>query len=103
MGRVALEIPLALLPLRGGAQGNHPTVAGVQGLRDPLDGASFTGGIPAFKEDHDLQPLVADPLLKPYQLHVEPLHLPFIDLLGQLAVLLKLCLSLPHAVHPFGG
>jgi len=64
MGSVALEIPLRLLALRRGAQSNYAADARVQLLRDALDRATLSGGIPAFEQDHDFQPAVANPFVK---------------------------------------
>jgi hypothetical protein len=72
VGDVALEIPLGALALGGGPEGDHPAVAGVEPLGDPLDGATLAGGVAALEDDHHPQALVDDPLLHPHQLGLEP-------------------------------
>src|SRR5262249_12276934 len=72
---VALEVPLALLPLGWRAEGNHPAEARVQRLGDAFDGATLAGRI-ATLEDHDDLPLLdADELLELHELHLQPAQL----------------------------
>src|ERR1035437_3791877 len=62
-GTIALEVPLRFFPLGGSAQRHHAADARIQALGDPLDRATFSGGIPTFEEGHEFQALMADPLL----------------------------------------
>ena len=71
MGHVALEVPLALLALSRRGQGGDAADARVESFRDALDGAALAGGIAAFKEHHDTQAFMADPLLELDQLDLE--------------------------------
>ena len=71
MRDVPLEVPLRLLTLRRRGQRHHPTDAGVQPLRDPLDHAPLSRSVTPLEDDDDLQALVLDPFLQLDQLHLE--------------------------------
>ncbi len=64
VGGVTLEVPLGAFAVGGGGQGrdlDHPWVElGGDGLDDP----AFARGIAPFEQDHDLEPLLFDPLLQ---------------------------------------
>src|SRR5215813_2239748 len=63
MGRVALEIPLALFALGRGGECNDTAVAGGQPLRDPLDHSAFACCIATFEDYNDLSLGVLHPVL----------------------------------------
>ena len=71
VGHVALEVPLGLLAPSGRGQGDDAADAGVESFRDALDGAALAGGIAAFKQHHDTQAFMADPLLELDQFDLE--------------------------------
>ena len=80
MRDIALEIPLRPLTLIGRWQCDDARDARVQALGDALDGAALAGGIPAFEQYQDLQPLGLDPGLQAHQLVLQPEQLLEIDL-----------------------
>ncbi len=59
-----MKVPLGLLALGGGIQGDNTAEPGVQRLGDPFDRAAFAGRIPAFKDNHDAKSLMSNPLLQ---------------------------------------
>jgi len=64
MRHVALEIPLRLLALGRCGQGHDPSDAGVEALRDALDGSTLAGGITTLEQDHQFLPRFPDPRLE---------------------------------------
>ena len=71
LGHVALDVELALLPVRGCRQGYVAEHARAASLGDPLDHAALAGGVAAF-EDHDhARPLGDRPGLQPGQLDLQ--------------------------------
>ena len=72
VGDVALEVPLGLLPVARNGEGGDPAPAGVEVLGDALDHAAFARGVATLDDDDDPLALVADPLLHPHQLLLEP-------------------------------
>ncbi len=83
MGDVALEVELALLPLRGGGQCDDPKDPGADPLGDRLDGAPLAGPVAPLEDDADLEPLVHHPLLQPDQLHVQEAQRLFVCLVAK--------------------
>jgi hypothetical protein len=51
VGDVALEVPLRLLGFGGLLECHHARAAGVEVLREPLDGAALARGVTAFEHD----------------------------------------------------
>jgi hypothetical protein len=68
---VALEVPLPLLALGGGAEGDDPTDPGVQALGDALDDAALPGRVAPLEDHHDLEASRPDPLLQLHELELE--------------------------------
>ena len=68
MRHVALEVPLRALPLRRRAERDRPHHARVRLLGDPLDRPALAGRVATLEDHHDLQALVADPLLQAHEL-----------------------------------
>ena len=82
MRDVPLEVPLALLPLRWGAEGDDPGVAGVAPLHDPLDGAPLARRVPALEDHTEPEAFVDDPLLHLHELGLEAGELGIVELGG---------------------
>src|SRR6185503_5435497 len=81
LGDVALEVPLGLLPIARGAEGDvvdHPRVGP---FGDPTDRAALAGRIAALEEDDDFEALMDDPFLQPDQLDLQAAELLFVALL----------------------
>jgi hypothetical protein len=76
VGDVALEVPLGLLALGRRRQRHDPADARVRPLGDPLDHTALTGGITAFEDHNDLQPVGLDVLLHDHELALELPQLP---------------------------
>jgi hypothetical protein len=83
MSDVTLEVPLGLFPVVGRRESHDPAVTGVEQLGDPLDRAPLAGGVPAFEDHHQPQPLVLDPLLHEEELDLEPFELLLVLLGGE--------------------
>ncbi|MNS24728.1 hypothetical protein D3C72_565830 [compost metagenome] len=83
MRNIALEIELALLPLRGGRQRYDPEYPGADPLGDRLDGAPLAGTVTPLEDDADLEPLVHYPLLQLHQLHVQATQLLLVCLVAK--------------------
>jgi hypothetical protein len=79
MRGVALKIPLAAFALVGRGQRDDPADPRVEPLRDPLDRAALACGIAPLEDDDDLQPLVLNPILQPYQFMLKPEQFAKID------------------------
>ena len=82
VGDVALEVPLGLLALGRGAEGDRAHDPRVGPLADPLDHAALAGGVAPLEEDGDPQPGVDDPFLQLDQLGLQALQLLLVLLLG---------------------
>src|ERR1700730_5248876 len=82
MRDVSLEVPLALLPLRRGPEGDHPGVAGIEPLHDPLDGAAFARRAAALEKHAEPQAFVDDPLLHLHELGLEAAEFGVVELGG---------------------
>ena len=78
MGDVPLDVHLRLLPLGRGGQGDDLEHPRAHPLGDPLDRASFPGGVPSLEHDADLGPGRLHPLLQGDQLAVQEPHLPLV-------------------------
>jgi len=76
---VALEIPLGLLLIGGGAQG-HLAAAGVEKLGDALDRAPIANRIPALKQQDQAIAYILDLILHLHQLHLQAGQFLFIEL-----------------------
>ncbi|GAA2861901.1 hypothetical protein GCM10010523_22860 [Paenarthrobacter ilicis] len=75
---VALEIPLALLAVRGLGKRDCPGVARVKVFVEALDGAALAGRVPAFEDDHVLEAEVLSPVLEFQQLDLQAVLLDLI-------------------------
>ena len=71
MRDVAREIPLTALTLAGCGQGRHAAHPGIQALGDAFDRTALAGSISSFKDHHDFELLVDDPVLQFDQLALE--------------------------------
>jgi hypothetical protein len=58
VGHIALHVHLALLPVAGRRQGDHPEHARADTLGERLDGAALAGGVASLEHDADLEALV---------------------------------------------
>ena len=74
-----MEVPLRFLALARRRQSDDATDAGIEALRDALDGATRPGGVTAFEEHDQLEVLVHHPVLEPHQLLLQPKQLLEID------------------------
>jgi hypothetical protein len=72
---VALEVPLALLDLRGLGQRHDARAAGVQVLAQRLDRAALARRVPPLEDDQHPGPGLLCPGLEPHELHLERVHL----------------------------
>jgi hypothetical protein len=63
---------LRALALAGRRQRHHAAHPGIHALRDALDDAAFSGGIPPLEDDDDLEPMVHDPVLQLHQFPLQP-------------------------------
>jgi hypothetical protein len=79
MRRVALEIPLRLLPFRGNTQRNHAADARIHRFRDALNHSALARRVASLKKDHHLQLLGLHPCLQLYQLELQPPQLFIVD------------------------
>ncbi len=80
MRDIALEVPLRALALARRRQRRDAADARVEPLRDALDDAALAGGVAALEQHHDLELLVADPVLQLDQLALQPQQLAEIEL-----------------------
>ena len=64
MGYVALEIPLGLLTIGRCWQRYNAADARVHALHDALDDAALAGAVTPFKHDHNLLPMMLQPILQ---------------------------------------
>ena len=98
---IALEVPLPALAFgrrrkRSDARGPWAEVFG-----DPLDGATLTGSIASFEDDHDAVAGGPNPLLELHQFGLQAEQLGFIDVVGNLvrfSFLSALFAALPSAL-----
>jgi hypothetical protein len=80
MRDIALEVPLVLLALGGGGQGDDAGDTRIEPLHDALDGAALAGRIAALEQDHHLELLVDDPVLQTNQFMLQAEQFPEIGL-----------------------
>ena len=71
MGDIALEVPLRLFAIGRRAQGDNPANPRIQDFGNPLDGAAFARCVAAFKQHHNAQAFMANPLLQLDQFNLE--------------------------------
>ena len=79
---VALEVPLALLAVRGLVQGHHAGGAGVEVLGETLDGPALARGVPTLEYDHVFEVVVLTPVLELQQFDLQLVLLELIVLAG---------------------
>jgi hypothetical protein len=71
MGDVALDVQLALLPIRGRGQRHMLEHAGAAALHDAADDAALPGGVSPLEHDDHPRALSHGPCLQPRQLNLE--------------------------------
>ena len=82
MGEVALDVQLALLPIRGRGQCDVLEHAGAAALHDAADHAALAGGVPPLEHDDHPRALGHRPRLQPRQLDLQ-LREFFLELLAR--------------------
>ena len=80
---VALEVPLAALPLARGGQGDDPGGSRIQVLGDALDRAALTGRVPTLENNHHPRSGCGDPLLHAHQFDLKPLEFLLVVAFGE--------------------
>jgi hypothetical protein len=68
---VALEIPLAALPLGRRGQGDRPAGARIEPLAHPFDHAALAGRVAAFEQHDHLELVMHHPVLQRYELALQ--------------------------------
>ena len=71
MGDVALDVQLALFPIRGRGQRDVLEHAGAAALHDATDDAPLAGGVPSLEHDDHARALGHRPRLQPRQLDLQ--------------------------------
>jgi hypothetical protein len=79
LAHVALEVPLAPLPVGRRGQGHDATGPRAQVLRHPLDGAPLAGRVAPLEQDHHPGAALADPLGHGGQFALEPEELLLVE------------------------
>ena len=94
---VALEVPLAPLPVGGRRQRGDPRDARAEVFGDALDRAALAGGVATLEDDDDPRTGGLDPLLQLHQFGLQPEQFGFVDVVGNLAARLLGRMPAPSA------